>query len=125
MLQESYSCNFLLVLFAFEDDANGFARESYLVWRFDSPFVVEQVRVSATVFVAQVVNVCGNEVVSTIAENDPLLFLDCFFDSAPVVGRGNNSDVLCIANHGRSIAKPMKTATFFIQKNYALVRNRR
>lgn len=125
VLQESYGRNLLLVLFTFENDPDSFTRESYFVRWFHAPFVVEQVRVSATVFVAQVVNVHGNEVVPTVTENDPLVFLDCFFDPVPVVGWGNNSDVLSIANHVRSITKPMKSATFFIQKNYALVRNRR
>ncbi len=96
MSEQGDSTNFLLILFSFEDNANSFARESYLVWRFHVPFVVEQVRVSATVFVAQVVNVGWNKVVAAVAKNDSLLPLDCLFDSAPMFDWSYDGDVFCV-----------------------------
>lgn len=86
VLQESYGRNLLLVLFTFEDDPNSFARESYFVRWFYAPFVVEQMRVGATILVAQVVNVDWNKVVAAVAKNDSLIPFDCLFDSVPMIG---------------------------------------
>lgn len=116
VFEQGDSINLFLILLPFEDNANGFAREGYFVRWFHAPFVVEQMRVGATILVAQVVNVGWNKVVAAVAKNDSLIPLDCLFDSAPMIGWSYNGDVFCVTDHAWSIPEPMRAATFLFKK---------